>query len=70
MRKTKLLKIALAVLTACALLSGGIFAAGTEPEAQGNNEPKPFTVMLDAGHGGTDPGAIRTVDGVEYSERA
>lgn len=70
MRKTKMLKIALAVLTACTLLSAGVFAAGTEPEAQDNNEPKPFTVMLDAGHGGNDPGAIRTVDGVEYNERA
>jgi N-acetylmuramoyl-L-alanine amidase len=26
--------------------------------------------MLDTGHGGNDPGAIRTVNGVDYSERA
>ena len=70
-----ILRIAAPVICAAMVLLMSIVpntvkAAGAEQEPAENSEPKPFTVMLDTGHGGTDPGAVRTVDGVEYSERA
>ncbi|MBO4327092.1 MAG: N-acetylmuramoyl-L-alanine amidase [Clostridia bacterium] len=62
----------MAAVMLASLFSGAIAvrAAGEEQAEPSESENKPFTVMLDAGHGGNDPGATRTVDGVEYSERA
>lgn len=42
-------------ITICALLISG---AAAPAQAQKNAAKKPFTVVIDAGHGGKDPGAI------------
>ena len=70
-------KSAVCVILAIVLICSApcsLRAAGNDAAPGESSEPAPsdhpFTVMLDAGHGGNDPGAIRTVDGVEYTERA
>ena len=67
-RKRGALTILLAVLAAM-LLTANPGAAAAETQGQ-ENVNKPVVIMLDAGHGGSDPGAVRTVGGVEYTERA
>ncbi len=60
-----------AILTASLLiLSAAAILPGTAVNAAEAQEPDPVVIMLDTGHGGNDPGAIRTVGGVEYTERA
>ena len=67
-RRRGALTILMAVLAAMLLTANpGAAAAGTQGQESVN---KPVVIMLDAGHGGSDPGAVRTVGGVEYTERA
>ena len=68
-RKRGALIILLAVLEAVLVLTALIPAAAAEAQEQESGS-KPVVIMLDAGHGGSDPGAVRTVNGVEYTERA
>ncbi|MBO5077555.1 MAG: N-acetylmuramoyl-L-alanine amidase [Clostridia bacterium] len=68
-RKRGALTILLAVLEAVLVLTALIPAAAAEAQEQESGS-KPVVIMLDAGHGGSDPGAVRTVNGVEYTERA
>ena len=69
MRKRSTLTILLAVLEAALILTALIPAAAADAQEQESGS-KPVVIMLDAGHGGSDPGAVRTVNGVEYTERA
>ena len=68
-RKRGALTILLAVLEAVLVLTALIPAAAAEAQEHESGS-KPVVIMLDAGHGGSDPGAVRTVNGVEYTERA
>lgn len=70
MRQKKMKKMIRAV-TAAALAAGfmlgSLGAAGFQAEAA---SPDGSTVIvLDPGHGGSDPGACRTIDGITYCER-
>ena len=55
------------ILSTLLLLLAMTFACSTNAVAQ-KEKKKPFTVVIDPGHGGYDPGAVATLNGKQYRE--
>lgn len=58
---------ALFSLVLCLLITVSTLPVPDSQTVQATQDP--LVVMLDPGHGGNDPGVVRTVSGVQYSER-